>query len=118
MPFETQRLGHAPVVAAPDGSKVQILCGVSRGGMAVFTLAPGAIAKAVAHRTIEELWYFVSGHGRMWRRLGTQEEIVEVGLGTSISLPAGTHFQFRCDSTEPLVAVGATMPAWPGGDEA
>jgi mannose-6-phosphate isomerase-like protein (cupin superfamily) len=95
-----------------------ILCQVARGSMAHFTLPPEAVAGAVAHRTIEEVWYFISGHGRMWRRLGDHEEVVEVGLGVSITVPAGTHFQFRSDSDEPLAAVGVTMPPWPGEGEA
>jgi mannose-6-phosphate isomerase-like protein (cupin superfamily) len=118
MPFETHRLANAAIVRAPDGSEVRILAAVSRGGMAAFTLQPGMVAKAVAHRTIEELWYFVSGRGRMWRRLGSQEETLEVSPGVSISIPTGTHFQFRCDGAEPLVAIGATMPPWPGEEEA
>jgi mannose-6-phosphate isomerase-like protein (cupin superfamily) len=118
VPFETKRLSGAPDVIAPDGSEVRILCGLSRGGMAQFSLPPGAVSKAVAHRTIEELWCFIAGRGRMWRLLDGKEEIVEVGPGVSISIPVGTKFQFRCDGAEPLVAVGATMPPWPGGDEA
>jgi mannose-6-phosphate isomerase-like protein (cupin superfamily) len=54
----------------------------------------------------------------MWRRLGGREETVEVAAGTSVSIPVGTRFQFRSDSDEPLSAVGATMPPWPGEDEA
>jgi mannose-6-phosphate isomerase-like protein (cupin superfamily) len=50
----------------------------------------------------------------MWRRLGGREETVEVAAGTSVSIPVGTRFQFRSDSDEPLSAVGATMPPWPG----
>jgi mannose-6-phosphate isomerase-like protein (cupin superfamily) len=84
----------------------------------VFSLAAGTVSKAVAHRTIEEIWYFVAGHGRFWRRLGDDEEIVDVGPGVSIDIPTGTHFQYRCDGTEPLIAVAATMPPWPGDDEA
>jgi len=118
MPFETRRVSAAPDVIAPDGSEVRVLCGLSRGGLALFTLPPGAVAKAVAHRTIEEVWYFLSGRGRMWRRLGDKEEVVEVGPGISLSIPTGTHFQFRCDGAEPLTAVGATMPPWPGEGEA
>ena len=118
MGFDTRQAAAAVDVIAPDGSEVRILCGVSRGGMALFTLAPAAVSKAVAHRTIEEVWYFVSGRGRMWRKLDGREEIVAVGPGTSISIPVGTHFQFRCDGDEKLVAVGATMPPWPGEDEA
>jgi len=86
--------------------------------MALFTLAPGAVARAVAHRSVEELWYFVSGHGRMWRELDGEEQTLDVGPGLSLTLPAGTRFQFRCDGEEPLVAVGTTMPPWPGDGEA
>ena len=118
MTFETKRINDAADVIAPDGSEVRILCGVSRGGMAVFSLPPHAVSKAVAHRTIEEVWYFISGAGRLWRRDGDREEIVEVKAGVSITIPTGTRFQFRCDGAEPLVAVGATMPPWPGPDEA
>jgi mannose-6-phosphate isomerase-like protein (cupin superfamily) len=84
----------------------------------VFSLPPSAVARAVAHRTIEEIWYFLSGRGRMWRKLNDQEEIVEVAAGVSITIPTGTHFQFRCDGDEKLTALGATMPPWPGEDEA
>jgi len=86
--------------------------------LAAFSLAPEAVSRAVAHHTIEEVWYFTAGRGRMWRRLGEHEEIVEVGPGISISIPTGTHFQFRCDGLEPLTAIAVTMPPWPGEGEA
>src|SRR4051794_31174824 len=105
MSFETKQMSSVPDAIAPDGSEVRVLCRVGRGSMAHFTLSPKAVSKAVAHRTIEEVWYFVSGHGRMWRRLGHREEIVEVRPGMSITIPVGTHFQFRSDSLEPLAAV-------------
>ena len=118
MDFETKRISAKHDVIAPDGSEVRVLCQLSRGGLATFSLAPNAVSKAVAHRSIEEVWYFISGHGRVWRKLGDHEEVVEVGPGISISIPTGTYFQFRCDSTEPLIAIGATMPPWPGEAEA
>jgi mannose-6-phosphate isomerase-like protein (cupin superfamily) len=105
-------------VIAPDGSEVRILCSTARGSMAHFTLAPGAVSRAVAHHTIEELWYFVAGTGPMWRRLGDEEHGLEVHAGMSVALPIGTQFQFRCDGPEPLEAVGVAMPPWPGDDEA
>jgi len=118
MVFETRRINAEPDAIAPDGSEVRILCQLSRGGLAAFTLAPNAVSKAVAHRTIEEVWYFTSGRGRIWRRLGSHEEVAEVGPGVSISIPTGTQFQFRCDGDEALNAIGATMPPWPGEGEA
>lgn len=112
MPFASKLLPAAPDAIAPDGSEVRVLCALPRGSMAHFTLPPGAVSRAVAHHAIEELWFFLSGTGRMWRWLGAQEEIVEVAAGLSISIPANTHFQFRCDGPEPLAAVGVTMPPW------
>jgi mannose-6-phosphate isomerase-like protein (cupin superfamily) len=118
MKFETKEIGGSPDAIAPDGSEVRVLCGLSRGGLAVFSLPPNAVSKAVAHHTVEELWYVVSGTGRIWRKLGQQQEIVDIRPGVSLSIPVGTHFQFRCDGVDPLTILGATMPPWPGENEA
>jgi mannose-6-phosphate isomerase-like protein (cupin superfamily) len=118
MGFETKRIHDEPDAIAPDGSEVRVLCQLSRGGLAVFSLPPNAVSKAVAHRTVEEVWYIVAGNGRMWRKLAEQEEIVELDPGVSLTIPIGTHFQFRCDGGESLDAIGATMPPWPGEGEA
>lgn len=118
MSFDTRRLQDTIDAAAPDGSAVRVLCQAERGSMAHFTLPPGAVSRAVAHRTVEEIWYFVSGEGQMWRRLGDREEILAVASGTCITIPVGTEFQFRSDSHEPLTAIGTTMPPWPGEHDA
>ena len=52
---------------SPDGSEVRLLGSLPRGSMAVFRLTPKTVSKAVAHRTVEEIWYFIAGSGRMWR---------------------------------------------------
>lgn len=116
--FATKRLPTQPDVVAPDSSDVRILLGLERGGMAHFELAPGRISKAVAHRTVEEIWYVVGGRGEMWRRQGAREEVVAVEPGVCLTIPLGTHFQFRSLGAEPLAAVGVTMPPWPGEGEA
>jgi mannose-6-phosphate isomerase-like protein (cupin superfamily) len=118
MSFQTKRLGTRPDAIAPDGSEVRILCSVDRGSLAHFTLPPHAVSQAVAHRTVEEVWYFLAGRGQMWRRSPDVEEIVDVEPGVSITIPQGTSFQFRSLSHEPLSALGTTMPPWPGEDEA
>jgi mannose-6-phosphate isomerase-like protein (cupin superfamily) len=118
MTFETRMIGDEPDVIALDGSQVRVLCGLARGALAIFSLAAHTVSRAVAHRTVEEIWYFIAGRGRMWRKLGDVEEISEVGPGVAISIPTGAHFQYRCDGAERLVAVAVTMPPWPGGDEA
>ncbi len=118
MPSRTMTLPDQPDVIAPDGSEVRILCRLSGGSMAHFTLPAGQVSKAVQHRTVEELWFFIEGRGRMWRARETTAEIIDVHAGISVSIPTGTAFQFRNDGDQPLVAVAVTMPPWPGPDEA
>jgi mannose-6-phosphate isomerase-like protein (cupin superfamily) len=115
---DTKALPVNADVIAPDGCEVRLLAQAPRGSMAHFTLDRGQVSRAVAHRTVEELWYFLAGTGRMWRRLAAREEIVDVAPGVSLSIPLGTHFQLRNDGDEPLAAVAVTMPPWPGADEA
>ncbi len=116
--FETMHLPAKRDVVAPDGSDVRILLGLKGGGMAHFELAPGQTSKAVTHRTVEEIWFFVSGRGQMWRRQDGRVTTVDVYPGVCLTIPLGTHFQFRSSGPEPLAAIGVTMPPWPGEDEA
>ncbi len=114
----TRQISTEPDAIAPDGSEVRILAATTRGSLAQFLLPAGKISTAVAHRTVEEVWFFTSGQGQLWRRNETAEEIVQIIPGLSISIPIGTHFQFRNDGAESLTAIGTTMPPWPGMDEA
>lgn len=116
--FATKRLPAQRDAVAPDASDVRILLGLERGGMAHFELAPGRTSKAVAHRSVEEIWYFVGGRGEMWRRQGAREEVVALEPGVCLTIPLGTQFQFRSLGAEPLAALGVTMPPWPGEGEA
>lgn len=86
--------------------------------MAHFSLAPGQIAAAVTHRTVEEIWFVLTGSGQMWRKQGAREETTELVPGLCLTLPVGTQFQFRASRTEGLAAVAITMPPWPGPEEA
>ena len=103
---------------ASDGCEVRVLAQTPRGSMAHFTLGPGQVARAVAHRTVEEVWYFLAGQGRIWRSQGDEETIVPVAPGLSLAIPLGTRFQLRNDGAVPLAAVAVTMPPWPGENEA
>jgi mannose-6-phosphate isomerase-like protein (cupin superfamily) len=116
--FDTMQLPNESDAIAPDGSDVRVLLRLARGSMAHFELGAGQISRAVAHRSIEEIWYVLHGHGQMWRRQGDREETVPLHPGTCVSIPAGTSFQFRAAGSGPLTAVGVTMPPWPGTDEA
>lgn len=116
-PFETKLISKYPNVTAPDGADVRILLQLKGGSMAHFELAPGKTSRAVAHRTIEEIWYFTQGEGEMWRKQGDKEEITPVAAGVCITIPVGTHFQFHATGKLPLAAIAITMPPWPGDGE-
>jgi mannose-6-phosphate isomerase-like protein (cupin superfamily) len=112
-PFDTLRLTDAPRVTAPDGSVVRPL-GLLPGSASVarFELAAGAVSRAVTHATVAEVWHVVSGAGRLWRRQDGREEVTELVPGLTVTIPLGTHFQFRADRVA-LVVLGVTAPPWP-----
>ncbi len=117
-PFATMQLPIDAMALAPDGSQVRGLLGLADGSMAHFELAAGHVARAVCHRTVEEIWYIVAGRGEMWRLQQDREEVVSLTPGVCLTIPLGTRFQFRADTSGPLSALAITMPPWPGAEEA
>jgi mannose-6-phosphate isomerase-like protein (cupin superfamily) len=115
--FESKRLPGERTATAPDGSDVRVLLDLRAGGMAHFALGANQTSRAVTHRTVEEIWYFVSGRGEMWREQDGRSLIVDIIPGLCITIPLGTRFQFRSLGEEPLTAVAVTMPPWPGEGE-
>ncbi|HEY6434236.1 MAG TPA: cupin domain-containing protein [Acetobacteraceae bacterium] len=118
MAFATRHVSATPDAIAPDGSQVRLLCITARASTAIFTLPAGAVAQAIMHRSVEEIWYVLAGRGRIWRRFGSSEEVTELSPGTSLTIPVGAHFQFRSEGADALSVVGATIPPWPGDGEA
>lgn len=113
--FETKKLPVATDAVAPDGSEVRILLGIrERGSMAHFRLGAGQVSKRVTHRTVDEIWYILGGKGQLWRwQFGGTEDIVDLEPGVCVTIPVGTHFQFRADPSDRLDILGVTMPPWP-----
>lgn len=141
--FDTVRAAEAADEQAPDGLAVRWLVRTGRGSLAHFTLEAGRTSSAVMHRSVEEIWYFLSGTGEMWRawadggsadhqttgredagsagagRAGAgREEVLRVAAGVSVSIPPGCRFQLRAGADQDLTAVAVTMPPWPGDEEA
>jgi mannose-6-phosphate isomerase-like protein (cupin superfamily) len=112
------RLPRNPDAIAPDGTLVRLLPVLPRGSLAHFELPAGAVSHAVTHKTVEEIWYFLSGCGQLWRRFGANESLIDVEPGLSITIPLGTIFQFRANPETPLAFLAITMPPWPGAEEA
>jgi mannose-6-phosphate isomerase-like protein (cupin superfamily) len=117
-PYETKTLGAATDAVAPDGTAVRLLLSLAGGSMAHFELSAGGVSHAVTHRTVEEIWFVVSGRGEIWRSQKGVEGIEPIGPGTALTIPLGTAFQFRAEGGTALAFVAITMPPWPGMDEA
>jgi mannose-6-phosphate isomerase-like protein (cupin superfamily) len=116
--FVTRQLPDTYDALAPDTSEIRLLAATARASMVHCTLPPGGVSLAVAHRTVEEIWYVAGGEGEVWRKLAGAEEVVAVRPGTSLTIPTGAHFQFRALGPAPLTIIIATMPPWPGEQEA
>ena len=97
---------------------MRVLLRLAGGSMAHFELGAGRVSRPVAHHCVDEIWYILHGRGEMWRRQGDRQETVPLAAGTCLTIPAGTHFQFRSSQDGPLTAVAVTMPQWPGHGEA
>jgi len=116
--MQTKIFSESVDLLAPDGSEIRLLVSTQRGSMVHCTLPPGGVSKAVTHRTVEEVWYFLEGTGQVWRKEGSDEQVTDVSPGVSLDIPLGAHFQFRNQGTAPLRFVIVTMPPWPGEGEA
>jgi len=82
------------------------------------TLPPGKTSLAVAHRTVDEVWHFISGVGQVWRQNDDAESVVDAEPGLGLSIKVGTHFQFRNTGDDNLCFIITTIPPWSGEDEA
>jgi len=116
--FSTTRLPANAAEHAPDGSALRALLRLPAASMAHFELPAGQVSRAVAHRSVEEIWYVLAGRGEIWRRQGEREETVALEPGVCLTIPLGTQFQFRAAASGPLAMVAVTAPAWPGDGEA
>jgi mannose-6-phosphate isomerase-like protein (cupin superfamily) len=65
------RASRSPDTIAPDGSEIRLLAtsthGATRATLCEVRLGPGAISRPVFHASVEEIWYVISGRGRVWR---------------------------------------------------
>jgi mannose-6-phosphate isomerase-like protein (cupin superfamily) len=116
--LQSMQLPTAPDHLAPDGSAIRSLLAALGGSLAYCTLPAGAVSKAVVHQTVEEIWYCVAGAGQVWRRLPEEAQITDLAPGTCITIPVGAYFQFRTSGADELHLLIATMPPWPGSQEA
>jgi mannose-6-phosphate isomerase-like protein (cupin superfamily) len=103
---------------APDGSRVRLLMRTRNASVIQCWLAPGAVSRAVRHRSVEEIWYCLQGIGQLWRSAANGAQTDALVPGAIFNIDAGTCFQFRNDGRDDLEILITTIPPWPGGHEA
>ena len=96
-----------------DGSEIRSILdrtnsSASHQSLAEATLPPGAATEAHRHPRTEEIYYLLSGRGRM--RLG--DEWREVGPGDGILIPPGVMHQIRNVGAEPLAFLCCCAPPY------
>jgi len=106
---------HVP----PEDHEVRVPL-LRKGGMlAHCILPPRKTSRPKKHEIVQEGWQCLRGKGQFWRKQGDIEKIIDVEPGTTLTLPAQTHFQFRNTSHgDPLIFLICTIPFWTGPEEA
>jgi mannose-6-phosphate isomerase-like protein (cupin superfamily) len=103
---------------APDTSEIRILLDIPGAGLAHCILPPGKTSVAVKHKTVNEIWYVLSGTGDIWQGLNGDNEFAALRQGVSVTIKNGNSFQFRNTGSEDLCILITTAPNWPGAHEA
>jgi mannose-6-phosphate isomerase-like protein (cupin superfamily) len=85
---------------------------VRNQSLAEATLPPGGETLEHYHRQAEEIYYFVSGAGRM--RLGAEESDVEAG--DAVVIPPGTPHKLWNPGPDPLTLLCCCAPAYADAD--
>lgn len=116
--IQTMMKAEAYDTLAPDGSEIRFLTQTRNASMVHCLLPAGQATQAVRHRTVDEVWYVVSGRGQIWRAYDGTEQVTDLQAGISINLPLGTCFQFKAADDSALAIIITTIPPWPGEDEA
>ena len=111
-------VGTTVAVVAADASELVLLARTARASMAHGRLPPSVTSNAIVHRSVDEIWFVVSGSAEIWRAGNVEETIDIVKPGASLAIPCGTRFQYRSIGPEPFCFVMTTIPPWPGDGEA
>lgn len=120
------RRSAAADATAPDGSEIRLLIdqrhGATQASMVEVLLPAGQVSRPVWHRTVEEVWYVLQGHGQVWRCAPDADPRkiapVSVSTGDALTIPAQWRFQFSAAEEAALRFLCFTVPPWPGEDEA
>jgi mannose-6-phosphate isomerase-like protein (cupin superfamily) len=121
-PIEAQlpvgRAGPNSDALAPDESEIRFIIdhrhAARQASLVEVTVPAGQVSRPVWHRTVEEIWYILEGHGQVWRcppaqAAGTVDP-VPVEPGDALVIPTGWRFQFSAGEDAPLRLLCYTSP--------
>jgi mannose-6-phosphate isomerase-like protein (cupin superfamily) len=100
-----------PFITA-DGSTIRELEHTERQSLAEATVQPGGETAEHYHPRAEEIYYFVSGRGRM--RLGKEE--ASVRAGDCVVIPPGTPHKLWNSQPDPMVLLCCCAPPYSHDD--
>ena len=84
-----------------------------RISVALFRFEPGTVARATYDQRGEEIFVVTRGHGDVLR----DREIIAVGPGSVVRVPATIVRSLRVTGTEPFEFYAITTPAWTEDDD-
>ena len=115
--MEKSNLDELQAFTTLDGSQIRELAGpawtaVRNQSLAEATLPIDGETTEHYHVEAEEIYYFVSGRGRM--RLGETED--DIKPGDCVVIPPGTRHKLWNTGSEPLVLLCCCAPAYSDAD--
>jgi mannose-6-phosphate isomerase-like protein (cupin superfamily) len=115
--MRVDRLSDLEAFVTKDGSSIRELAGRAIGtagnqSLAEATVPAGGETEEHFHRVTEEVYYFVSGAGRM--RLGEEER--EVAAGDCVVIEPGVPHKLWADEAGPLVLLCCCAPPYSHDD--
>jgi mannose-6-phosphate isomerase-like protein (cupin superfamily) len=102
-----------PSCISPSGvTEIRSLPSFEQGEIVHATTPPGEISTPAVLSTILEVFHILEGMGELWRKLGGQEQVVDLLPGCCVSMPAGISFQYQAIGEAPMRFLVITMPKW------
>lgn len=115
--MDIQNLHRVANFTTKDGSEIRELLAhrnscIRNQSLAEARLPPGATTTPHYHPNTEEIYYILTGRGRM--RIGT--ETADVVPGDAIAIPPGQTHQIKNTGSEALVFLCCCAPAYEHAD--
>lgn len=111
--MDIRHIDEVPAFTTKDGSEIRELLAhrnscIVKQSLAEARLPPGASTTPHYHPQTEEIYYILTGTGRMQ----IEADVRSVGPGEAIAIPPGARHQITCTSSETLKFLCCCAPAY------